>query len=99
MANPSGNIWQGGYAVSTEEQAKVTMPSPHDLTCPLCKNDRWVCEAHPAFPMGHGACRAEGMPCMVCNPLAKDPNQSPGLGLSKSLPDGFNVDIDRDVEQ
>lgn len=74
---------------------KAMSPSPPIEVCPKCQNERWICQTH-GKPMGHDTCRDEAEPCPACNPLADDPTLKPSLGLPKSLPDGFNVDISRD---
>jgi hypothetical protein len=38
-----------------------------DLVCKLCRDQRWVCEAHPDKPMEHDCCGGAGMPCPTCN--------------------------------
>lgn len=70
----------------------MTETQPKGTDCPLCKGQRWTCVTHKK-PMGHGSCRDEGEPCLICNPLASDPNQMPGPDLKNSLPDGFQSEI------
>jgi hypothetical protein len=36
-------------------------------TCPLCLDELWVCEDHPAKPFQHDDCGGIGWAC-VCNP-------------------------------
>jgi len=53
-------------------------------TCRLCRDARWVCEAHPDKPMRHDGCNGAGMPCPTCNA---------GEGMPE-LPPGFKVTVD-----
>jgi hypothetical protein len=49
--------------------------------------------------MGHDDCRDEAQPCPLCNSVAKDPGLTPSPGLLRSLPDGFNVEATRNVDE
>lgn len=42
------------------------------MTCKRCQGKQWVCERHPEKPMWHKGCGGAGMPCPLCNPMAKD---------------------------
>lgn len=50
---------------------KDTIPSPRTETCPTCRGERWVCEAHPLTPWGD-CCGEPGVPCH-CNRLGQMP--------------------------
>jgi hypothetical protein len=66
----------------------MTSPSSRE-DCAMCKNARWVCEAHPDRPWGvEGGCRCggAGMPCDFCNPaggLDDPPDMPPGFVTKK----------------
>jgi hypothetical protein len=55
-----------------------------EFACKLCRDRRWICEAHPDQPMDHDGCGGAGMPCPMCNA---------GDGLPE-LPPGFKVEVD-----
>jgi hypothetical protein len=45
-----------------------TIPAGSAMTepdCPLCRDERWICEQHPDQPMGHDGSRGAGVPCPV----------------------------------
>src|ERR1043166_2986340 len=53
------------------------------MACKRCKDERWVCEAHPAWTAEHArTCGEPGMPCPACN-------RDPGPDIEPRLPKGF----------
>ncbi len=38
------------------------------MTCPICRDEEWVCEDHPDKPWLGGCCGGAGMPC-TCSPM------------------------------
>lgn len=41
-------------------------------SCPICKGELWVCEAHELTPWSKCGCGAPGVPCR-CNPAERMP--------------------------
>ena len=45
------------------------------MACPLCEDERFVCEKHPEKPWPHDDCAGPGIPCPAC----QDPDERPEL--------------------
>jgi hypothetical protein len=45
------------------------------VNCPLCEDERFVCEKHPENPWPHDDCAGPGLQCPVC----QDPDARPEL--------------------